>query len=134
MPPVGFEITVSASERPLTHALVRALTWIGHKPILLIIYKLKFVSPIQTCLIHMDKNVSKRRHKSLYNYNATQFFCVFSTSICLISLVKPTRCTSVSNLFILEWHSTCFGRSFRSLSGVQDCTYSNRYYCLLTSK
>ena len=38
----------------------------------------------------------------------------------------------------LEWHSTCFGRSFRSLSGVQDCTYSNRhlsnsYCCLLAS-
>ena len=29
--------------------------------------------------------------------------------------------------FILEWHSTCFGRSFRPSLGVQDCTYSNRY-------
>ena len=28
--------------------------------------------------------------------------------------------------FILEWHSTCFGRSFRPSSGVQDCTYSNQ--------
>ena len=41
--------------------------------------------------------------------------------------------------FILEWHSTCFGRSFRPSSGVQDCTYSNRhlsnrYCCLLASK
>ena len=26
--------------------------------------------------------------------------------------------------FILEWHSTCFGRSFRPSSGVQDCKYS----------
>ena len=25
--------------------------------------------------------------------------------------------------FILEWHSTCFGRSFRPSSGVQDCTH-----------
>ena len=38
--------------------------------------------------------------------------------------------------FILEWHSTCFGRSFRPSSGVKDCTYSNRrmsdrYCCLL---
>jgi len=37
--------------------------------------------------------------------------------------------------FILEWHSTCFGRSFRPSSGVQDCTYSNRHlsnrYCCL---
>jgi len=41
--------------------------------------------------------------------------------------------------FILEWHSTCFGRSFRPSSAVQDCTYSNRhlsnrYCCLLASK
>jgi len=27
--------------------------------------------------------------------------------------------------FILEWHSTCFGRSFRPSSEVQDCTYSS---------
>jgi len=41
--------------------------------------------------------------------------------------------------FVFEWHSTCFGRSFRPSSGVQDCTYSNRhmsnrYCCLLASK
>jgi len=40
--------------------------------------------------------------------------------------------------FILESHSTCFGRSFRPSSGVQGCTYSNRhlsnwYCCLLAS-
>jgi len=40
--------------------------------------------------------------------------------------------------FILEWHSTCFGRSFRPSSGVQDCTYSdrpmsNRHCCLLAT-
>ena len=26
--------------------------------------------------------------------------------------------------FILKWHSTCFGRSFRQSPGVQDRTYS----------
>ena len=30
-------------------------------------------------------------------------------------------------LFILVKRSTCFGRSFRPSSGVQDCTYSIRY-------
>jgi len=40
--------------------------------------------------------------------------------------------------FILELHSTCFGRSFSPSSAVQDCTYSNRhmsnrYCCLLAS-
>jgi len=54
---------------------------------------------------------------------------------CKMSVVKPTKCTKVSNLFCLESHSTCFGRSFRPSSGVQDCTYSNRHvsnrYCRL---
>ena len=53
----------------------------------------------------------------------------------IIPIVKPTRCASVSNLFILERHSTCFGRSFLPSSAVQDCTYSNRHmsnrYCWL---
>jgi len=37
--------------------------------------------------------------------------------------------------FILEWHSTCFGRSFRPSSVVQDSNrhLSNRYCCLLAS-
>jgi hypothetical protein len=30
-------------------------------------------------------------------------------------------------LFIFSQHSTCFGRSLRPSSGVQDCTCSNRH-------
>ena len=119
---------------PQTHNLDRSATWIGHKPILLIIYKLKFVSPIQKCVIRMDKNLSKRHHKRLHNYNNLYFLCCFSTSIKLVSLVKPNRCTYVLTLFSLEWQSTCSRRSCYSLSGVQDCTYSNRYCCMLDSK
>jgi len=56
----------------------------------------------------------------------------------IISIVESTRCTNVSNYFILEWHSTCFGRSFRLSTGVQDSTYSNRHlsnrYCCLSGK
>jgi len=29
--------------------------------------------------------------------------------------------------FILKWHSSSFGRSFRPSSGVQGCTYGNRH-------
>ena len=55
-----------------------------------------------------------------------------------ISIVKPTRYTNVSDLFIFGRHSTCCGRSFRPSSGVQDCTHSNRhmsniYCCLLAT-
>jgi len=40
--------------------------------------------------------------------------------------------------FILEWHSICFGRSFRLSSGFQDSAYNNRhlsnkYCCLLAN-
>jgi len=41
-----------------------------------------------------------------------------------ISVVKPTRCTIFE---FIKYRSTCFGRSFRPSSGVQDCTYSIRY-------
>jgi len=56
----------------------------------------------------------------------------------IISIVKPIRCTSVSNLFSLERCCTCFGQSFHPSSGVLDCTYSNRhlsnrYCCLLAN-
>jgi len=34
---------------------------------------------------------------------------------------------TTTNLFILESHSTCFGRSCRPLSGVQNCTYNNKF-------
>jgi len=40
-----------------------------------------------------------------------------------ISIVKPSRCTIFE---FIEYHSTCFGRSFRLSSGVQYCTYSIR--------
>ena len=41
--------------------------------------------------------------------------------------VKPTRCTISQIYFILEQHSTCFGRSLRPSSGVSNCTHSIRY-------
>jgi len=41
-----------------------------------------------------------------------------------ISILKPNRFTIFE---FIEYHSTCFGRSFRPSSGVQDCTYSIRY-------
>ena len=41
-------------------------------------------------------------------------------------IIKPTRCTNFSNLF-LEWNSTCFGLFLCPSSGVFHCTHSNRY-------
>jgi len=38
-------------------------------------------------------------------------------------------------ILLLDWHCTCFGRSFRPSPGVQDFTCSNRHlsnrYCRL---
>jgi len=58
-------------------------------------------------------------------------------NITYISIVQPTRCTILE---FIEYHSTCFGGSFRPSSGVQDCTHSIRYMsyrlvdCLLAGK
>jgi hypothetical protein len=41
----------------------------------------------------------------------------------IILIIKPTRCTNFSNLF-LEWNSTCF-RHFLCPSSVFQCTHSN---------
>jgi len=48
----------------------------------------------------------------------------YSQKETIISIVKPTSCTIFE---FIEYHSTCFGRSFRPSSGVQDCTHSIRY-------
>jgi hypothetical protein len=39
-------------------------------------------------------------------------------------IIKPTRCTYFSNLF-LEWNSTCFGQFLCPSSGVFHCTHNN---------
>jgi len=72
------------------------------------------------------------RQKSFWNENY-QILMLFNIQ-CMNPIVKPSRCTSVSNLFILEWHSTCFRRSFHPSLGVQDCTYSSRHLSLYSSK
>ena len=49
-------------------------------------------------------------------------------------IIKPTRCTDFSNLF-LEWNSTRFGQFLCPSSGVLHCTHSNsiRHTGLLTA-
>jgi len=39
-------------------------------------------------------------------------------------IIKPTRCTNFSNLF-LEWNSACFRQFLCPSSGVFHCTHSN---------
>jgi hypothetical protein len=51
-------------------------------------------------------------------------WCSWDHALWYISIVKPTRCTIFQ---FTEYHSACFGLSFRPSSGVQDCTYSIRY-------
>jgi len=49
-------------------------------------------------------------------------------------IIKPTRCTNFSNLF-LEGNSTYFGQILFPLPGVFHCTHSNGicHTCLLTA-
>ena len=48
--------------------------------------------------------------------------CVYLVSFSLI--IKSTRCTNFSNLF-LKWESTCFGQFLCPSSGVFHCTHMN---------
>ena len=50
----------------------------------------------------------------------------FALFICGILIIKPTRCTNISNLF-LDQDSTCFGQFLCPSSRVQYCTHSSRY-------
>jgi hypothetical protein len=40
-------------------------------------------------------------------------------------IIKPTRCTEFSNLFLLYYYSTCFRHFHYPSSGVFHCTHSN---------
>jgi len=55
-------------------------------------------------MFHLDVHVAVHRHKFL--------------------IIKPTRCTNFSNLF-LKWNSTYFGQLFCPSSGVFHWTHSN---------
>jgi hypothetical protein len=59
-----------------------------------------------------------------YNMTTTSltFMCLHHDKFLII---KPTRCTNFSKVFILEWNSTCFGQFLCPLSGVFNCTHSN---------
>ena len=65
-----------------------------------------------------------------YSLNSHQNVSVAIAAIFrVILIIKPTRCTNSSNLF-LEQNSTCFGQVFCPSSGVQYCIHSNRYMSL----
>ena len=48
----------------------------------------------------------------------------FKVLCTIFHIIKPTRCTNFSNLF-LEWNSTCFGQFICTSSGVFHCTHTN---------
>jgi len=63
------------------------------------------------------------KHTSILPKNVPYVKCTITNAL-FISIIKLTRCTIFE---FIEYHSTCFGRSFLSSSGVQDCTHSIRY-------
>jgi hypothetical protein len=70
---------------------------------------------VRTVVLGYIVNLSSRYH---------QIHEITHTHIILISIIKPTRCTNFSNLF-LECNSTCFGQFLCPLSGVFHCTHSS---------
>jgi len=82
---------------------------------------------IQLCNVHYTIMCGCRR-------------CIWGTAPCILIqlcnvhyiivqhrflIIKPTRCTNFSNLF-LEWDSTCFGQFLCTSSGVFHCTHRIR--------
>ena len=65
-------------------------------------------------------------HCNLSKFNS--FIDTFDIQVTLnrdkFLIIKLTRCTNFSNLF-LEWNSTCFGKFLCPSSGVFHCTHSN---------
>jgi len=53
----------------------------------------------------------------------TELSCCYR-HVCYFLIMKPTRCTSFSNLF-WKWHSACFGHFLCPSSGVIHCTLSS---------
>jgi len=67
--------------------------------------------------------------KTVANFSLVSLLCIcFHQNLMLhfnyILIIKPTRCTNFSNLF-LEWNSTCFGQFLCPSSGVLHCTHSS---------
>ena len=56
--------------------------------------------------------------------------CIAQYEMINFLIIKPTRCTNFSNLF-LEWNSTCFGQFLCPLSGVFHCTNNNDIHVAL---
>jgi hypothetical protein len=69
-----------------------------------------------------------------FSLNLQTSFDVHVTVHCVkFLIIKPTRCTNYSNLF-LEWNSTCFGQFLCPPLGVFHCTHSNICHtCMLTA-
>jgi len=75
------------------------------------------------------KETSLPRFFNFAHFKANKFkICQICTGkeklSALFLIIKPTRCTNFSNLF-LELNSTCFGQFLCPSSGVFHCTHSN---------
>ena len=63
-------------------------------------------------------------HLSPSKYDTGKFDVHVTVHRVKFLIIKPTRCTNFSNLF-LEWNSTCFGQFLCPSSEVFHCTHSN---------
>ena len=64
--------------------------------------------------------------KLCFSFSVIECFCALQNGTVLLSflIIKPTRCTNFSNLF-LEGKSTCFGQFLCPSSAVSRCTHSD---------
>jgi len=89
-------------------------TWLRERASMLCFY-VKCLSYKHNICYH--KNCSKYVSSDEFDIHVTVHRVTFL-------IIKPTRCTNFSNLF-LEWNSTCFGQFLCTSSGVFHCTHNN---------
>jgi hypothetical protein len=71
-----------------------------------------------TSVLHFHQLQKLFESPSHLNWLWAYSFRIYWASVALFSIVKPTICTTSQIYFILEQHTTCFGRSLRPSLGV----------------
>jgi hypothetical protein len=120
--------TVEAQLHAVTKCRSSQLHYVSHKMCADDIERMLYSKVYSTSRWWTTKNIEHLYLSQMMSHVKVELVsCVCKTVKYWTLIVKLTRCTCFTKFIYFEYHSTCFGRSIHPSSGVQDCTYSNRY-------